>query len=213
MEEKIEWLKERWYVWVIGVISLLIILVFFFGIKSSESTPVQQEDFFNTIETTETSENDEVTSSSTIYYVDIKGAVQRPGMYQVSDDMRIFDVIEKAGGFREDADQNQVNLALKVADQMVIYIPVIGEEAIANNQSIIGEVSEAKKEQESEKVNINMANISDLQQLNGIGHKKATAIIEYRETNGSFTKIEDITQVTGIGQKTFEQLKEQITVE
>ena len=211
MEEKIEWLKERWYFWVIGVISLLVIFVFFFGIKSSESIPVQQEDFFNTIETTNTSENDEMTSISTLYYVDIKGAVQRPGMYQVSDDMRIFDVIEKAGGFREDADQNQVNLALKVADQMVIYIPVIGEGEIATNQSIIEGFLETEKE--SDKVNINMADISDLQQLNGIGQKKATAIIEYRETNGSFTKIEDITQVTGIGQKTFEQLKEQITVE
>ncbi|MEG9283170.1 helix-hairpin-helix domain-containing protein [Aerococcus urinae] len=65
---------------------------------------------------------------------------------------------------------------------------------------------------DSQTININTADASQLQEISGIGEKKAADIIQYRENKGSFQTIEEITEVSGIGDKTFEKIKEQITV-
>lgn len=62
-------------------------------------------------------------------------------------------------------------------------------------------------------VNINSASESELQDLEGIGEKKAKKIVQYREQHGLFKSIEEIKKIGGIGNKTFEQIKNRITVE
>ncbi|MGG1686308.1 helix-hairpin-helix domain-containing protein [Pseudalkalibacillus sp. NRS-1564] len=148
---------------------------------------------------------DEVVS---VVLVDVKGAVVAPGVYEINSNGRVKDVIKKAGGFLEDADQVQLNLASKVVDEMVIYVPIVGEVT----SSSVSSVSE-KPSVESQLVSINSADLNELQKLPGIGPAKAEAIVQFREDNGSFTAIEELMNISGIGEKTFEKLKDLITVQ
>lgn len=143
--------------------------------------------------------------------VDVKGAVVTPGVYTVEPNNRVNDAIERAGGFIEEADQNAVNLAKVVEDQMVIYIPKVGEEVQKAdlNQASVEPVAEEKTES---LVNINLDGKDALMTLNGIGSSKADSILNYREENGFFKTIEEIKNVSGIGDATFENLKDSITV-
>lgn len=155
-------------------------------------------------------------------YVDVKGAVYLPGVYEVTSDMRLIDAVDLAGGFSEEADQTPVNLSLKLADQMVIFIPKLGdsetfqtdqETQVASMEENVITVPEGSSEPKaSAKVNINLADASELQQLSGIGEKKAEQIVAYRQDNGSFQKIEELKNVSGIGEKTFEAIQSSITV-
>lgn len=138
--------------------------------------------------------------------VDVKGAVQTPGVYKATTGDRVIDVIERAGGITESANEEAVNLAMRVTDEMVIYVPLIGEET----ESVTTTVSAGGGE--SDKININKANATELETLPGVGPAKSAAIIEYRETNGPFQTIEDIMSISGFGEKTFEKLKESISV-
>lgn len=143
--------------------------------------------------------------------VDVKGAVVTPGVYTVEPNNRVIDAIGRAGGFIEEADQNAVNLAKVVEDQMVIYIPKVGEE-VQNadlNQASVEPVAEEKTES---LVHINLDGKDALMTLNGIGSSKADSILNYREENGFFQTIEEIKNVSGIGDATFENLKDSITV-
>ncbi|MDQ0161274.1 helix-hairpin-helix domain-containing protein [Aeribacillus alveayuensis] len=146
-------------------------------------------------------ENDQ--QEEMIIYVDVKGAVKNPGVYEVKETDRVLTVIEKAGGFHENADINQVNLAAKLVDGSIVYVPKIGEQASNdNNQS-----------PSNNKININNATMEELQTLTGIGPSKAEAIISYREENGPFQAVDEIKNVSGIGEKSFEKIKDDITVQ
>ena len=145
------------------------------------------------------------------WYVDVKGAVKKAGMYRIKEGMRLMDVIDLAGGFMEEADQNQLNFSKLVMDQEIIYVPKVGEE-IPTIQEEPSEGGSGTPEAETAKVNINTADATEVQQLSGIGEKKAADIIKYREENGSFRAIEDLTKVSGIGEKTLENLKDSITI-
>ena len=138
--------------------------------------------------------------------VDVKGAIKSPGVYEMKLGDRVIDVIEQAGGLHENADSNNINFAMKLVDEMVLYIPIVGEEKII--EPTVGGV----RNQDGGKVNLNKASEAELQTLTGVGPAKATAIIEYRDQNGGFKKVEEIMEISGIGEKTFEKFKDQITV-
>lgn len=142
--------------------------------------------------------------------VDIKGAVKYPGVYELSSEERIIDVIELAGGYTEDANSKNINHAQKLQDEMVIYVPRMDEEMEEVQFESI--VTSPETNPSSNLVNINMANESELSTLPGIGPSKAQAIIAYRQEQGKFQTVDDLKNVTGIGDKTFEKLKEFITV-
>jgi competence protein ComEA len=142
--------------------------------------------------------------------VDVKGAVENPGVYEVMLDERVIDVIEKAGGLKEGADETKINFAGRVTDEMVLYIPLIGEEG--ENMIVSAGASSTSTSQGEGKININKATSDELQNLPGIGPSKAEAIISYREDSGLFQTIDDLKLVTGIGDKTFEKLQDQIIV-
>lgn len=145
--------------------------------------------------------------------VDVKGQIKQPGVYQSNAGERVIDVISRAGGLTDLADQSQVNFAAHVQDEMVIYIPAMGEEALITPGPSGGNIEGvAASNQNQGKININKADENELQNLPGIGPAKATAIIEYRNASGPFKAIEDLKNISGIGDKTFEKLKELIVV-
>lgn len=175
------------------------------------------------------------------FFVDIKGAVKKPGVYEVSNNMIINDVIKLAGGFNSNAYQEGINLSKKIKDEMVIYVYTKAEikkyqeenniskienekcevpdysicECINDKQSVIevGENgSQNKNDTLEKKININTATKDELMNLSGVGESKALAIIKYREDNGKFKSPEDIMNVSGIGEKAFEKIKDLITV-
>lgn len=170
--------------------------------------------------------------SNKIFYVDIKGAVQNPGVYEIEENKKVIDVINLAGGFTANADTSLINLAKKVSDEMVIIIYTVEEvknskepEAVIkiiekecvcpeiNNDACINNgISNETETGDLGVVNINTASLDELLTLTGIGESKARAIIEYRESFGLFTTKEDIMNVDGIGESLYEKIKENITV-
>jgi len=158
-------------------------------------------------ETTDTSvETDGPDSSDRIIYVDLGGAVAKPGVYKVSPDTRLYMVIEMAGGLTEDADTNSVNQASFVEDGEKIVIPAKGDPAAA---VMDGQTGASPAAGTSGLVNINLASKDELMTLNGIGEVMADRIIEYRTSN-RFRNKEDIMSVKGIGSGIYEKIKDSI---
>ncbi|MDJ0335443.1 helix-hairpin-helix domain-containing protein [Salinibacterium sp. G-O1] len=137
-------------------------------------------------------------------FVHILGAVERPGLYSLSEGDRAIDAVAAAGGFLETADQRQLNLARFVVDGEQIVVPIVGEIPDAAPGSP-GAASGGK-------VNINTADEAALDTLPQVGPAMAARIIAYRTANGRFTAIEDLMNVTGVGAKTFEGMRDLVTV-
>lgn len=196
-----------------GIIVLLLGMTIFFWNKQGMAVKEDQMDSYeeNWLKKEEVEEIDSVNDLDGDVYIDIKGAVNHPGVYKGDQTTRVQDVVMMAGGYLPEADINQVNQAAKCEDQMVIYIPREGEqrEEPSENQQV-GQVG--AKESGEESININVATKEELTQLNGIGEKKAEAIIQYREEQGSFQKTEELKQVSGIGDKTYDALSDRISV-
>ena len=225
--EKIkEFILEKKQYFIIGAVVLG--LIFFF---KKEDT--KQDDSANLLsEKTEQSSNSSFSASnqsssaqsvsqSKTVTCDISGAVKHQGVYTLKTGARIQELIEAAGGAKQNAQLKAVNRAVMLKDQDKIHIPYKGEKVEkASNFSSTGAGTTTANESTSgestqnngEKVNLNTASAADLQKLNGIGQKKAEQIIAYREQNGQFKKIEDLMQVSGIGEKTFAALKDQLAL-
>ena len=156
-------------------------------------------------------EVEDKTTVSTIIYVDVKGEVYHPGVYQMKAENRVKDLIEAAGGFTPLADDQKLNLAQLLEDQMVIVVPKKGEEV--NSELAQAPTSQKKEVGKEGKVNINTATVEELKTLKGIGEKKAEAIIEYRKKNGSFKNKEELMKVRGIGKKLYESFQERVIVQ
>ncbi|PKG24498.1 helix-hairpin-helix domain-containing protein [Niallia nealsonii] len=157
-------------------------------------------------------EQEEKTNETVV--VDVKGAVKRPGVYEALQGDRVVDIIKKAGGIKDQGEENGINLALKITDEMVIYVPYKGEEGVeGSTESFVntGGVTE-NESSNGEAVDLNQATAAELDELPGIGPAKAETIIEYRESNGGFSSKEDFKKISGIGEKTYEKLENLITV-
>lgn len=143
--------------------------------------------------------------------VHISGQINREGVYEVEDGDRLDDLIKQAGGLSPDADNKSLNLAMKLEDQMKIYIPseneILDQENVGANQI----VSTPDSISENGKININTASKEELMTLPNVGEKRAQAIIDYRESK-KFETIEEIKNVTGIGEKFYQAMIELITV-
>ncbi len=198
------------------IITVVILVISIIALKLFLSKNAAKVDQFEEVVLTDTTdliaETEKENNDLVKMYVDIKGAVKLPGMYEVTSDMRVLNVIDMAGGLKETADDSQVNFSQRIEDQMVIYIPVEGEElsetVIAGKNSNTANISK----DEDGKVNLNQATKEELMTLSGVGEKKAEKIIEYREENGSFKTIEDLKNVNGFGEKSFESLEKYISI-
>lgn len=141
--------------------------------------------------------------------VDVKGAVKAPGIYDLPVGSRVNDAVQKAGGLTEQADSKSLNLAQKVSDEALVYVPTKGEES-ASEKTGSGAPSSTSKDK---KVNLNKASLEELKQVKGLGGKRAQDIIDHRETNGKFKSVDELKKVSGIGAKTIEKLKDYVTVD
>lgn len=150
--------------------------------------------------------SDQVQVDPPVIVVDVKGAVQFPGVYTMQEGDRLIDAITAAGGYTPEADSRMLNHALRLIDEAVIYVPIHGEEIVPVSEP------HPTASKEDDRININTASEQQLQSLPGIGPSKAAAIIENRAEQGPFQKPEDLMRVTGIGQKTFERLESSIIV-
>lgn len=200
-----QWLKkikkQQWYV--LALITIVAVGIFLYSDREQEqpSSPLRELSSEEIIPK-ETKKEDKPQSNTIV--VDVKGAVVRPGVYEVMEYARVHDVITLAGGLTKEADQTKINLAAKVHDEMMIYVPVKGE---SNAPALSSTSSEEKP-----KVDINNASVEEIQKIQGIGPAKAAAIIAYREEHGPFRKIEDLLNVSGIGEKSLDKMKEQIII-
>ena len=141
--------------------------------------------------------------------VDVKGAVKSPGIYDLPVGSRVHDAVQKAGGLTDEADSKSLNLAQKVSDEALVYVPTKGEEA-ASQQAASETTPSTSKEK---KVNLNKASLEELKQVKGLGGKRAQDIIDHREANGKFKSVDELKKVSGIGAKTIEKLKDYVTVD
>ncbi len=152
---------------------------------------------------------EETVNESTSIVVEVKGAVQKPGVYTFQSEDRIEEAIRRAGGFTRKADTIEINQAAKLEDSMMIYVPKQGESV---RQPPVATAVTPSGDQKSQSVNVNQADATELQTVNGIGPAKAEAIIAYREEHGEFQQIDDLRKISGFGEKTVERLKDQLTV-
>ena len=189
----------------IAAILLLAVILRIHGANKADIT-VETADAAAT-EVSDTSGSDDGPSSSDrLIYVDLGGAVAKPGVYKVTPDTRLYMVIEMAGGLTEDADTNSVNQASFVEDGEKILIPSKSDPAFPASAELTGA---APASDTAGLVNINLASKDELMTLNGIGEVMAERIIEYR-TNNRFKNKEDIMSVKGIGSGIYEKIKDSI---
>lgn len=143
-----------------------------------------------------------VTTRATIY-VHICGEVQHPGVYEVPEGCRLYELLALAGGSSDNGCADALNLAETLKDGQRVVIPTL-EEAET--------MQEATAQTTQGLVNLNTASVQELMTLPGIGEAKATDIIQYRETQGKFQMIEDIMKISGIKDALFQKIKDRITV-
>jgi competence protein ComEA len=154
----------------------------------------------------------ETTEEKIVIYV--CGAVRNPGVYELEMGSRIYQAVEAAGGFAEEASREAVNQARKLSDEEEIYIPTKEETAQAGMTAWTGSLQSSGSEMTSGgKVNLNTADVDQLMTLSGIGQTRAEAILAYREEHGGFSSIEEIMNVQGIKEGTFAKIKDEIVVE
>lgn len=207
------WLME--YKKVLSIIGgvLAVIVIILVGRGMMASSMKEKVMVTNAVNTTRVEETTTIMPQNC--YVDIKGEVLRPGVYEFSCESRIQEVIKKAGGFTEEADETKINLAQKITDQMQIIVPNVHskqEDGLTEGNSEKGSSTNTSVSNSKQgTININTATLEELQTIKGIGKKKAEAILQYRKEHGAFRTKEDLLQVKGIGKKALEAIESQVT--
>ena len=207
------WLME--YKKVLSIIGgvLAVIVIILVGRVMMASPTKEKVMVTNAVNTTRVEETTTMIPQNC--YVDIKGEVLRPGVYEFSCESRIQEVIKKAGGFTEEADETKINLAQKITDQMQMIVPNVNskqEGGVTEGNSEKGNSSNTTPSNSKQgTVNINTATLEELQTIKGIGKKKAEAILQYRKEHGPFRTKEDLLEVKGIGKKALEAIESQVT--
>ena len=213
MEAIIEKIKE--YKIIVIYTGLGLFIGGFFLLKPAPQTPVKETNLQAEVaavsmdSSTEKEVNKEEPLEQDLITVDVKGAVKSPGIYDLPVGSRVNDAVQKAGGLTEQADSKSLNLAQRVSDEALVYVPTKGEES-ASQQAGSGVHSSTSKDK---KVNLNKASLEELKQVKGLGGKRAQDIIDHRETNGKFKSVDELKKVSGIGAKTIEKLKDYVTVD
>ena len=136
-------------------------------------------------------------------YVQICGEVNNPGVYELAEGSRIFEAVEAAGGFTEEAAQASLNLAQVISDE---------EQIVILTQDEAAEKARQEREQAAGIVNLNTASKEQLMTLTGIGESRAEDILRYRQESGGFQAIEEIMNVPGIKESAYLKIKDSITV-
>lgn len=211
--------------------SIIVILVIILRIQDNHNTIDSNINAVSISKEDKEEKKDKNLKEKETYKVDIKGAVKKPGVYDVDSDKRVIDVINLSGGLKSNANTNYINLSAKVKDEMVIWIYTTSEIEklklkqssseymiescncpVVDNTTCLSNSADNSEEKSDSDVNINEATIEQLMNLDGIGESKAKSIIEYRNKNGKFIKPEDIMNVNGIGETVYNKIKDHIKV-
>jgi competence protein ComEA len=142
-------------------------------------------------------------SPATVILVDVAGWVRRPGVYEFAEGARVIDAIDAAGGARNGALLQSLNLAAPLVDGTQVLVPKEGATVPAEGSGT-GSTGSL--------VNVNTATNAELETLPGIGEVIAQAIVDHRTENGPFTSVDQLLDVTGIGDATLENIRELVTV-
>lgn len=217
-------LQNRQLIKVIAVILLIGITLVVFCVKKSEENEGWISVSKEASEEAEGSGSAETTASAeqdVQIIVDIAGQVEKPSVYILPAGSRVYEGIEAAGGLTEKADTRFLNLAASLADGTKLYIP--SEEEAKETENAVPEKEKSSGGSSfymdmgvsagDSLINLNTADSSELQKLPRIGPATAEKIIAYRKEFGKFKQKEELMNVSGIGEKTFESLKNLITVE
>lgn len=175
------------------VLMILAMLISLTGCKGKENETFALE----SIDTEEEQKGSQETNGD--IYVYVCGAVEQEGVYKLPAGSRIYEAVEMAGGFREDAAKSEVNQAEVLVDEARVYVPTFAEVVSAETES-------------DGKINLNRATKEELMTLPGVGASRAESIIQYRNENGGFKSIEEIMQISGIKEGLFEKIKDLIKV-
>lgn len=138
-----------------------------------------------------TTEYEEIKTDGKPGVIYLCGAVNNPGVYEFSDDTRLYEIVNEAGGLDEEADLDAINLAMEIKDGESIRIPYYGEKMSVPEDNLI---------------DINSASLDELCGIPGIGESRASAIIAYREENGKFKSTEELMNISGIKEATYRKI-------
>lgn len=199
--------KKRIVYIAVAVIFILVCGIIYFG-NEKKDEPSYESAVESTVCETSFPYTDEETGNSSYdepVVVYVTGAVVCPGVYEVGGNMRVSDAIEAAGGFKNNAAADYLNLAAQLSDGEKITVPT-KKEAKALDKD------DDSDSDGSHLVNINKAAKEELMTLPGIGESKADAIIAYRQENGDYKNIEELMQISGIKEGVYSKISEYITV-
>lgn len=236
----IYFIKKYWkYVLIVFCCIILFTFAFLYNTKE-EKLSIDNEKKLSVTKKNILKEQNTTSDNVKTVFVDVKGAVNAPGVYELENTKRVIDAINLAGGLSDNANTINLNLSKKLEDEM--YIIVYTKKEIAdfkknnnsseiscasneclcpdtNNEACINQNSnknssntKTSSSNSNSKVSINTAKKEELMTLSGIGESKANAIISYRQENGNFKMIEDIKNVSGIGDVVYEKIKDSITL-
>jgi competence protein ComEA len=203
------------------IIVLFIVVIFSISIITVldllNNTNEVEEHYISYVEPT----TKETTIITNMFYVDLKGAVKKPGVYKVKQGTIVNELIELAGGLTKNAYTDNINLSKKLTEESVIYIYTVSEIKKLNNTTTTSSVKYDSYDLEvttnttslnnTSKININTASLNELTSLTGIGESKALAIVAYR-TESPFKSIEEIKNISGIGESLYAKIKDNITI-
>lgn len=211
--EELQFSRFRWLFLAGGILCLLAafsLAAFFGGKFAPDSAPKEDP--------TEFAEQGESLASPNQWVVYVTGAVISPGVYEVPAGSRVFDALQKAGGFSVHADPDAINLAAKIEDGKHIRVPEKGERAgkeadtPRNPAAFPNGAQPTRAATEAGRIDINRASATELRNLPGIGPKLSQTIVDYRTAHGPFETTEDLRKIRGIGEKRFEALRDLIVV-
>jgi competence protein ComEA len=210
----------------ISVIGLLLLYLLYYNQSIQPSPVLNTEANLNLLEIGNAAEKTVEKENDIQIIVHLAGAVKNAGVYKLNKNDRLVDLIKAAGGLKENADLQQINLAERLYDGQKINIPKIannnqrkvnyiqgssGFSDSRNKKSIL--INKYSSSSDSDLININQADQSQLENLSGIGPSKAAAIIKFREQNSYFSQKEDLLKISGIGEKTLENIKDEIVLQ
>ena len=234
----INFIRKYWKHFTIGLILVFIMVGSFFYDDNSITTSEAKKLSVTKKEVKDEDNKSTYQENNKTVFVDVKGAVNTPGVYEIDSSKRIIDAINLAGGLASSANTINLNLSKKVEDEMYIVVyntkqiedykngdtnniscaakecvcPDSLNKACISSSTNSSSKTSTTKSKTSSKISINTALKEELMTLSGIGETKALAIIKYREENGAFKSIQDIKNVSGIGNSLYEKIKDNITL-
>lgn len=144
--------------------------------------------------------------------VDVRGAVEAPGVYELPPGARLQDAIVAAGGLSPGADLSTINLARRVRDEEVVVVLDTPDPGDASGTAVVDGLDGSGSGDIPVRMNINTATVSELDLLPGVGEVIAERIVSFREENGPFRSVDDLIHVEGVSDRTIDGFRDQVTV-